>query len=144
MVYVVKNSDSDLTPNGDITAVIAPEVEVLGERRGDGSVAVEALMDDIKSIGTQLKARERQGLSKVTAGVVDGLTSSLSLEVIDDSLAFSDILGKRALSPAEMLANARKTLSAAESDYAKYPNEITRAAYGDAIATVQALIEPKN
>ncbi|KFY43374.1 hypothetical protein V495_03983 [Pseudogymnoascus sp. VKM F-4514 (FW-929)] len=143
-VAVGKKSDSDLTPNGDITAVIAPEVEVLGERGGDGSVAVEVLADDVKSIGTQLKTRERQVLSKVTAGAVDGLTSSLGLEVIDDSLAFSDILGKRALSPTEILANARNALSAAESDYEKYPNEITRAAYGDAIATIQSLIEPKN
>ncbi|KFY88136.1 hypothetical protein V500_06543 [Pseudogymnoascus sp. VKM F-4518 (FW-2643)] len=56
----------------------------------------------------------------------------------------SGLPGKRELSPAEILANAWKALSAAERDYERYPNEITKAAYTDAIAAVQALQKSSN
>lgn len=86
-----------------------------------------------------IKARDDDGTTDV-----DGLTSSIGLETIDDDGLFDVLYRKRALSPTEILANARKAVSAAESDYSKYPNEITKAAYMNAIETVKALIEPSN
>ena len=123
---VLNARDGDLISVGDTAVLIEPELEVLSERDGDDSAAVEIpgknLVDDInKSIGTELNAREPQDLTKV----VDGLTSSLGLGVVDELL--DGLFGKRELSSAEILANAWKALIETTRDTrTKQPKRPTR------------------
>lgn len=137
--------DGDLISVGDTTALIKPELEVLSERDGDDSAAIEVpgknLVDDInKSIGTQLKTTEPRGL--INTKINDDPGSRLGkITITKPDLILSD---KRELSSAEILANARKALSAAERDHERYPNEIAKAAYTNAVATVQALQKSSN
>ncbi|KAL5349909.1 hypothetical protein ACLOAV_004943 [Pseudogymnoascus australis] len=112
------------------------DVVVLSTRHGDNSAAVEVprkkLVGELnKSIGTQLETREPQGQFIDVEDIIEPV-SNLAEKVTSPARIFS---GKRELSPAEILANARNALSAAERDFERYPNEITKAAYLNAIAT---------
>lgn len=138
--------DADFAPIGDVTAIIKPEVKGLRARNGDDSAVVKIpgknLVDDInKSIGTQLNARQVQDLALL---IVVDIVSMLGPEESGNSGPAAGVPSKPDLSPTEIMANARKALSAAESAYMKYPNEITRDAYNKAIETVQALTKSGN
>ncbi|KFY25731.1 hypothetical protein V493_04489 [Pseudogymnoascus sp. VKM F-4281 (FW-2241)] len=137
---VLNEGDVDSTFAKDVTVVVEPEADVLSPRDSD-SVVVEVsgpnVVGDInKSIDTQLKVREPQYLT-ITADVAP---ASDLREIANDG----QLSDKRELSPAELLANARKELSVAENNYRRYPNEVTKAAYADAVATLQPLLEPSN
>lgn len=117
-------------------------VHLLKARDGDDSAAVKipgkTLVDDInKSIGTQLNARQVQELAIIVDYAL-GLGENANGEASDALPAKPD------LSPAEIMANARKALSDAENVYMKYPNKITQAAYLNAIETVRGLTKPGN
>ncbi|OBT52472.1 hypothetical protein VE04_07510 [Pseudogymnoascus sp. 24MN13] len=104
--------------------------------------AGKTLVDDInKSIGTQLNARQVQDIALL---IVVDIVSMLGLEENGNDEPAAGVPSKPDLSPTEIMANARKALSAAESAYMKYPNEITRDAYNKAIETVQALTKSGN
>ncbi|OBT80735.1 hypothetical protein VF21_00530 [Pseudogymnoascus sp. 05NY08] len=112
---VLNARDADFAPVGDVTAIVEPEVEVLRVRDGDDSSAtgipVETLVHDInKSIGTKLNARQVQDLTRIVEPIVS------NAGVFQDDGPFGGLPDKRDLSPAEIMANARKALSAAESD----------------------------
>lgn len=120
------------------------DVVVLSTRHGDDSTAIEVpgkkLVGELnKSISTQLETREPQGLVNVEYTIEPDL--SLAESVIKPGPVLP---GKRELSPAEILANARNALSAAEKDYKRYPNEITKAAYMNAIANMEDLLKSNN
>ncbi|KFZ06309.1 hypothetical protein V501_07537 [Pseudogymnoascus sp. VKM F-4519 (FW-2642)] len=155
---VLNGRDADFAPIGDVSAIIEPEVEILRAR--DGGLGASAnngpLGDSIsKSVlpsadeagawdvsfashSTQLNTAHLDDLSRTVRPV----SSDTGVSENDDPVG--GLPSKRDLSPAEIMANARKTLSAAERDYEKYPNEITRDAYNNAVAAVRALTESGN
>ncbi|OAF60100.1 hypothetical protein VC83_02850 [Pseudogymnoascus destructans] len=120
-----------------LTSPVPVSEGVLRARGGGDSstigVPVKTLVDDInKSIGTQLNARQVQEL----ALIVD---YTLGLGENANGAASGALPSKPNLSPAEILANARKALSAAENTYMKYPNKITEAAYLNALNAIETL-----
>ncbi|KFY59025.1 hypothetical protein V496_05847 [Pseudogymnoascus sp. VKM F-4515 (FW-2607)] len=144
---VLNAGDIGLASTRDTPELIETEVDVvvLSMRHGDDSAAVEVpgkkMVGELnKSIGTQLETREPSA-GLIYVGHIIEPVSNLAEEVTQSAHILID---KRELSPAEILANARNALSAAERDFERYPNEITRAAYLNAIATVKDLLKSNN
>ncbi|KFZ24030.1 hypothetical protein V502_01512 [Pseudogymnoascus sp. VKM F-4520 (FW-2644)] len=129
----------------------AGSIGAVGPRGGVAGAGEAADAGSIGAVGPRggvAGAGEAAGAGSIgPAGPLSGVAGAREVAgagSIGGAGPLSLLPGKRELSPAEILANAWKALSAAERDYERYPNEITKAAYTNAIAAVQALQKSSN